>query len=691
MIRTQTASFKQKIKFVALLTALIFTSQDVLWADGGNFVQSIGQKQQIGMNVPAGMEWATERNLNAVHLPESIGQITKNFQGSRDRIVIHVQDAHANEEAQRNIAAILDFFAEHHSLKVINLEGAEGELFTDFFSFFPDKEAKRNIADFFLKEARLTGPEYLAIVDRPDLYLYGVEDKKLYEENRAAYLEAMEFKERDVEILAGIEKVLEGISRFVFSEELRQLLRYRQSFNDGGKELVAYVRHLMMMAKESNIALYDYPGLHSLLSLVDLEKEINFDSAEEQIGAFMDDLKKTLSRDKLSRFLTNTVQFRMKKMKRADYYGYLQEEIDGSQGDEELTKKYEDVLAYLKYMRLYDAIDVDIFEEIEGLEKNIKNKLFRSETEVTLDRLYKIYEIYKKMIDFTLTKQDADFFYSYRDEFTAETFVRFLSPLLKQYQFSYGLPSRLEILDQDLSRIERFYEAALKRDNVLITRAVAEMESHNEKIMAVVTGGFHTPGIEAYLKENDYSYLVIAPTISSEIDHEKETQLYKDALQEKPLPFETRLVQAMFPIQQANLNDPRFQLSAWKMVMNTSPEFLNTFNLGLEAAKNGNLTDFINQDPRFANAFFMVSLTIVESIMNSDNPTQAITLMKDRVGNFPEAYRGGVLAMIQRFEQGVLEVQGENRTLYLQGSKQDQMDVFARFLKGEESETCETI
>ncbi len=504
--------------------------------------------------------------LDTISLPDSIGQIKKTYQGSRNGIVIHIQDAHVNEEAQTNIANVLDYFAGNYGLQLVNLEGAEGDLNTRIFSFVPNKDVLRDISDYFLQEGRLSGPEYLAIVKRPEMKLYGIEDGKIYQENRKAYLDAMGFKKRDEEILVQLGKIIENVSRYVFSDELRELNRRRSDFQEGGKELISYVRFLIETAGKHNVAIHDYPDMHELIKLVEMEKGIDFEKAEKEIDSLTADLKKVISRERLTRFLTNTVQFRMKKIKRSDYYGYLEEEIKNapalpSEGVK-LDRKYSDVVKYLQYMRLYEAIDLQIFDEIEALEKNIKSKLFRSSGEVDLDRLMRIFDIYQKMFEFTLTKQDADFFYAYRSEFKAETFRTILRPLFEQHQFSYGLPSQLEILDQDLERVERFYSAALTRDRILIGKAVEKMESSNQHISAIVTGGFHTPGIEKYLREHDYSYLVIAPRIEKNIDLAKESKLYEDALARKPMNLEKNLTEAFFSPKSAALNDPRFQLSA---------------------------------------------------------------------------------------------------------------------------------
>ncbi|HOW59413.1 MAG TPA: hypothetical protein PLO78_06795, partial [Candidatus Omnitrophota bacterium] len=588
MISWQQPTIKPWVRIVAFFTAFAFTFTSVVWDGGQRSYAATAQTEQFLPSSNLAVQ-APAFRIDRPDLPDSYGTIKSTFKGSKDQMVLHIQDAHVNEEAQHNIANIIRYFSEKYQLRLVNLEGASGELYTDLFSFFPNKKARQDVAGYFLKEGRLTGPEYLTIVEKPVITLYGVEDPELYEENRKAYVEALDFKGRDEKILAELNKLLEGVSRFIFSEEIRELNRRRGAFQEGGPELVAYVRYLVELGRKRHIALDDYPGMHSLLELVDLEKKVDFEKAEKETDLLINDLKHILSREKLSRFLTNTVHFRMKKMKRAAYYGYLEEEIKGATpleagaGANAIQNKYANVLSYIKYMKIYDAIDVSIFNEIEFLEKTVKNKLFTSPEQVKLDHLIRIHDIYSKMFDFTLTKQDAEFYYTFQDEFKAETFTSFLKPLLKQYHFSYGLPSQLETLDQDLPRVERFYKAALQRDQVLIERAVEKTQNSNQTISAIVTGGFHTPGIEKYLREKDISYIVVAPRITKKIDQSKESFLYDAALRETPLPIEKTLSEVFLAPKTGVLNDPRFQLAALRPVPSL-PQIQRGENLNLARA-----------------------------------------------------------------------------------------------------------
>ena len=237
-------------------------------------------------------------------------------------------------------------------------------------------------------------------------------------------MEALEFKDRDERAVSEIRLRLDQIARFILSEELRILREEHEGFTKQKSYLGHYVQYLVELAERKNISRYPYRQIESFLRLVKLEREIDFEKAEKEIDTLIADLKKVINREELSKLVTNSIQFRLKKLTRAEYYGYLEEKITDYP---EAKTKYDNVLHYLSYIKSYDSIGVELFEEIESLEETIKNKLFRNEAEVTLDRLYRFVDILEHMFDFSLTAEDVDYFYTYRDEFKAETFRSFIA------------------------------------------------------------------------------------------------------------------------------------------------------------------------------------------------------------------------------------------------------------------------
>ena len=196
------------LRSIAVVVLIAFTVNTIAWADGsGGLLNSISKEiKSIPSATPSNTTSFSDylKDLSQIKIPSEIGTVKSSFQGSQDRLVIHIQDAHVNEEAQRNIARLVEY--SHKTLKnnLVAVEGAEGYLETALLGSFDDPNARKLISDYYLREGILSGPEYLAITELPELKIYGVEEKALYEENRAAFLDALKFKDRSVNSLSEI-------------------------------------------------------------------------------------------------------------------------------------------------------------------------------------------------------------------------------------------------------------------------------------------------------------------------------------------------------------------------------------------------------------------------------------------------------------------------------------------------------
>jgi len=177
---------KQLVKIAAWLIVFIFTLGEVCPAQ-------FAQSAPLLNNISPPLALSGTR----IQIPHTFGEVSNAYQGESDLIFVFIQDAHANYEAQLNIAHIIDYLHKNHQLAQVHVEGAEGKLYSEFLSAYPNVEARRRVADHFLKNAKLSGPVYAAIVDVPGLELFGVEDEAVYEENRRVFLEALEYKHED--------------------------------------------------------------------------------------------------------------------------------------------------------------------------------------------------------------------------------------------------------------------------------------------------------------------------------------------------------------------------------------------------------------------------------------------------------------------------------------------------------------
>ena len=111
-----------------------------------------------------------------------------------DSLVIHIQDAHCNYDAQMRIAEILTHINEKYNIKNINLEGGTGDYDLSIYRKIDDIESRKRIAELFVRDGELSGAEYFAALNPENIVLNGVEDKELYKENLRAYREIVKEK-----------------------------------------------------------------------------------------------------------------------------------------------------------------------------------------------------------------------------------------------------------------------------------------------------------------------------------------------------------------------------------------------------------------------------------------------------------------------------------------------------------------
>ncbi|MBU9889537.1 MAG: hypothetical protein KTQ49_06685, partial [Candidatus Omnitrophica bacterium] len=78
---------------------------------------------------------------------------------SDPKLVLHIQNAHANYGAQQKIKELLQYLEKTYAIKTIFVEGASEDLDPDYLRMFPDRERNLKLADYLMKQGELTGAE----------------------------------------------------------------------------------------------------------------------------------------------------------------------------------------------------------------------------------------------------------------------------------------------------------------------------------------------------------------------------------------------------------------------------------------------------------------------------------------------------------------------------------------------------
>ena len=263
---------------ISLFVAIVFTITTLT----GGLPQAFAF---AGVLSPAGGAKAQTQLLKDLYaLPTEFGSLLSSWQppaGTSSRgFIVHIQDAHANPEAQQNISEILQFLAKKYPDLAVGVEGASGPLHPEYLQFFREfPEAGRAVVDDLRQKGELGGAELFAW-DRSlakqqfaqefpghdvekaktgSFYIpvRGVENAELYRENLKTYKELLlnhdEIQTRLNPLRAKLEtqisKGLNGNLRDFLNERSRRKEgRYAPDRVSGDPDLLAYVLYLKKQA-----------------------------------------------------------------------------------------------------------------------------------------------------------------------------------------------------------------------------------------------------------------------------------------------------------------------------------------------------------------------------------------------------------------------------------------------------------
>jgi len=514
---------------------------------------------------------ASQKNVKAppvvkageVKIPSDFGRITEKFDAGGDKLVVHMQDAHTNYEAQKNAALILDDLINKYGLYLILVEGGSRDVSLNQYREQMSLEDRKKTAEESLKNGVIAGEEYLNIVSDYPMKLQGIEDRALYDENMKAFLEVDKLKQEALSYVKTISEAAANVKPKVYTKALQELDEKRIGFKEEKVTLNEYVNYLNALAKPqsaakknwfariwemiliflskiglikytppSRIDLAAYPNYKALMSSMEIEKGIDFAEVEKERADVIDLLSKKLNQNDLSELLNKSVDFKAAKITQAQYHSYLKDIMAKSKIG---MKEYPNLNKYVQYVSLYEKIDsAALFKEMKALQSAIEQALAANEEQKRLLAIAKNLELMTEFIDLELTPDDFDYFKQNEGEFNAAAWVRFLNDQLAKYKLTQRVPENAGSIEKIIPHLKNFYTIARKRDDIFLNNTRKYMNEEGVNLSVLIAGGFHTPNLMKLFRENKISYIVVAPKVLKPTDE----KLYHKILTEGWAPAE---------------------------------------------------------------------------------------------------------------------------------------------------------
>lgn len=430
--------------------------------------------------------------------------------------IVYIQDAHGLWDAQQNISSMIQGLAETRGVALVGMEGAEGAFTTERYRRYPRPDITRGLAESFLKEGLLGGPEFAAIVAATPVTLWGVEALDLYQGNVQAFKDSLKSKTALQQFLTQGKNALEDWQDRVFSPELKEFNRQAMAYQSQKVGIGAYVRFLSQKTEGISPIGKKFPQCQSLLDALNREQSIDFKAVEKDRRQLAELLANRLSQKELKALAEFSLACRLGQNTMGDYNRYLQSLCQRHQLSLLPFKSFSE---YMAYVSLVEQIKPSILmTELQDVEKALGERLAKTADQKQVMAIGRALSAVEKLANQSFTPEEWAAYQKERAPILA--MVKTLSPTFD-----------IKLLEPS----EQFCRLATERNDAMVYRLLAKMKGTRSREAVLVAGGFHSDGLSQLLRGKDVSFAVVTPKITEvPVDHQ-----YLDIFANDPLPLET--------------------------------------------------------------------------------------------------------------------------------------------------------
>ena len=256
---------KKMLKGVATVTLLCFLTTQCVSASPGASIEITG-----GRELPAYL---------SIDIPAELGTVDALYEApasANPQFILHIQNAHANYQAQMKIKQLLQHLNKTYGFTTIFVEGASEKLDADYLRLFPDQERNLKLCDELAKQGELTGAELFLMEQSEDgvrsteygennaakqsavrlpknavpVEALGIENASLYRSNYEALKKVFGAEPDITRFFKGFDTKLDRVASKTFTSETRELIADWKRFEQGRRDFMPFVKGLTVKSKK---------------------------------------------------------------------------------------------------------------------------------------------------------------------------------------------------------------------------------------------------------------------------------------------------------------------------------------------------------------------------------------------------------------------------------------------------------
>lgn len=454
-----------------------------------------------------------------ISIPEQFGQVEEVFQGDANSpLVVHIQNVHANYEAQVNIKGILNHLVDAYQFSLIQLEGAVSKLDPAILQPSYLKEANLKLVDFLMREGRITGADAFAVETTKPVELYGIEDFSLYAENlkmfKSIYKHQVELKPYFDEV----HRLVLNVGPKLLNPELLDFTRKTEEFSTDKIDFLDYLVYMNQLSEKHKLVslnelptMVDYPNLTRLMRLRNLEEKLNKAGLKKETEAIKAEFHKKMPNSEKVEELLSHLDESAKGVNPRTYFLELTQLANEAKID---FIAYPAFRIFAEFLIHQDEIDHRVlFAEIKQFESMLQEKLFTTADEKMFLSIIDRVGLLEQFFRLEMSREKIALYLKDRETVPPSRIFSDLDELAKKLTVISKAVGDLRKLDSYMADVEYFYQLVLKRDEIFIDKILSKTKSLSLDKTIIVTGGFHKDGLVDYFRKEKISYVIVNPKV----------------------------------------------------------------------------------------------------------------------------------------------------------------------------------
>lgn len=467
----------------------------------------------------------SDEHIDNFSIPDKFGKVTE-INDKNGIEVINIQDLHSNYSAQISIKNILNSVDSNYNIKKIFIEGGYGTVDVSWLNKIKDNNFRETLIERLLLTGRLTGAEYFSYKNKKNNILIGLEDKEVHKQNLERLSRIIDKQDLFNFELKKIGSDIDFLNSKYLSKENLYLNNIIKKYGYGNQRSVKFYSKIVKLINKVNSNPKKYNDFIS----------VNSDDFKN-INRYLKLYSYKLNDDKTVKELKEFLSLMKNKMSYSEYICVLEETNDFSDRQKlcfyikKFAGKYGINLSYYpslyKYMLCNNLVaninPIDLVKEERILLNNLRQAFSKNNTEYEISFLNDFFEVFCDYLKNKMTFDNYGYF--------VEQITKFKSIYSK-----YAVVDRLKFLEDYFGLLNEYYAVNNLRNEIFLKNIfksidVKEIDTKKKEIIVVISGGFHTRGLNELLKENGIGYITITPNISTSI--KESDKFYKSIIREQ--------------------------------------------------------------------------------------------------------------------------------------------------------------